>query len=95
MIIRILGEGQFRVGDEVVDELNASDDRIQAAIEADDEHALGEALTALLETIRRGTPLADDDLSDSDLIVPDESATVSQVRAMLDESGSTDGLIPG
>ena len=95
MIIRILGEGQFRLDDSVMGELNLSDDRVQAAIEADDEVLLGEALTGLLETIRQGEPLADDDLSDSDLIVPDSAATVEDVRAMLASSGSTEGLIPG
>lgn len=95
MIIRILGEGQFRLDDSVMGELNLSDDRVQAAIEADDEELLGEALAGLLETIRQGEPLADDDLSDSDLIVPDSAATVEDVRAMLASSGSTEGLIPG
>ncbi len=95
MIIRILGEGQFRLDDSVMGELNLSDDRVQAAIEADDEKLLGEALAGLLETIRQGEPLADDDLSDSDLIVPDSAATVEDVRAMLASSGSTEGLIPG
>ncbi len=95
MIIRILGEGQFRLDDSVMGELNLSDDRVQAAIEADDEVLLGEALAGLLETIRQGEPLADDDLSDSHLIVPDSAATVEDVRAMLASSGSTEGLIPG
>ena len=95
MIIRILGEGQFRLDDSVMGELNLSDDRVQAAIEADDEVLLGEALAGLLETIRQGEPLADDDLSDSDLIVPDSAATVEDARAMLASSGSTEGLIPG
>jgi hypothetical protein len=38
-----------------------------------------------------GTPLADDTLEDSDLILPPADATIDEVRELL----SDDGLIPG
>ena len=38
-----------------------------------------------------GTPLADDALVDSDLLLPPADATIDEVRELLDE----DGLIPG
>ena len=39
----------------------------------------------------RGEALADEELVDSDLIVPDAEASLDEVRDLLDE----DGLIPG
>lgn len=95
MIVRILGAGQWRVDDSTLDELNAHDDKVQAALDAGDQSALTAALAGLLGRIRQGQEVPDSELSDSDLIVPDESATLDEVRSLLDESGSTEGLIPG
>ncbi len=59
MIIRIMGEGQYTVPDEVVERLNELDDALDAAL-ADDQ-AFPSALAALLETVREeGEPLADE-----------------------------------
>lgn len=93
MIIRILGEGQFELADDVLDVLNSHDAKVAAAIEANDEEALATSLEGLLALVREGRQLADDELVDSDLIVPDASATLDEVRAILDEN--QDGLIPG
>jgi hypothetical protein len=50
------------------------------------------ALTALLDRVRGlGTPLADDALEPSDLILPYSEADLEDVREMLTD----DGLIPG
>jgi Tfp pilus assembly protein FimV len=96
MIIRVLGEGQFRFDESHVDDLNACDDAVEAALAADDQAQLTEALTALLSEIRTlGEELPIDSLEDSDLIVPDADATLAEVRALLDGSGATEGLIPG
>ena len=47
---------------------------------------------ALLDGVRSaGTPLAEDSLEDSDLILPPADATIDEVRELL----SDDGLIPG
>jgi hypothetical protein len=92
MIVRILGEGQFEVADSQLDGLNALDEAVESAVEADDNEAFGAALTALLDGVRSsGTPLAADSLEDSDLILPPADATIAEVRALL----SDDGLIPG
>ena len=95
MIVRIMGEGQYRLDESALDELNTFDDRVQAALDAGDQDALQAALSGLLASIRRAEPLADDELCDSDLVVPDETASLEQVRGLLAESGSSEGLIPG
>ena len=52
MIIRIMGEGQLKVDDAAVDELNQLDVDLEAAVEQDDETAFGAALHALLAKAR-------------------------------------------
>ena len=92
MIVRILGEGQLEVADDQLEALNALDRAVEEAVAAGDEQAFESALAALLDGVRRsGTPVPDDSLDDSDLILPPADATVEEVRALLDD----DGLIPG
>jgi hypothetical protein len=92
VIVRILGEGQLRVADEHLDELNKLDSDLESAIEAGDEAAFKAALQALLDKVRAvGTKLPDDALEDSDLFLPPEDATVEEVKELLGE----EGLIPG
>lgn len=95
MIVRILGEGQWRVAPEAMESLNELDDRVADALLKDDQEELQSSLTLLLEQVRAGEQVADDDLVESDLIIPDASASLDEVRAFLEEQGSTEGLIPG
>ena len=92
MIIRILGEGQYVVTDDQVDELNALDTRLLAAVESDDDTAFALTLRELLAGVRRlGSPLAEATLVASELVLPAADADVAEVRALLGD----DGLIPG
>jgi hypothetical protein len=92
MIIRILGEGQLRVDDSATDELNVLDAALERAVNAGDEQAERAALTALLDRVRSlGTPLAEDAIEPSDLILPYADAGLEDVRGMM----AGEGLIPG
>jgi hypothetical protein len=92
MIVRILAEGQWEVGDDALDRLNALDGEVEAAVEAGDTVTFSQALGALLDAVRgAGARLPDDTLHDSDLILPPADATLEEVREML----SGEGLIPG
>ena len=92
MIVRILGEGQLQVEDSATDELNVLDAELEKAVNAEDEQAFRPALTALLDRVRAlGTPLADDALEPSDLILPYADAGLVDVREMLTD----EGRIPG
>ena len=94
MIVRILNEGQWEVGEEKIDRLNELDAEVEAAVEAGDEDRFTPALHALLDAVRHdGVRLPDDTLHDSDLILPPADATLDEVRALLTESD--EGLIPG
>lgn len=93
MIVRILNEGQWELADAEVRELNPLDDAVEQAVGADDQDQLAAALAGLLDRIRdAGTPVPDDDLRDSDLILPAADSTVADVRALLIDSD--EGLIP-
>ena len=52
MIVRILGEGQLRIDDSAVDELNELDTKLEAAVERSDEAGFRSALTELLARVR-------------------------------------------
>ncbi|HEV2934570.1 MAG TPA: hypothetical protein VGY96_15665 [Streptosporangiaceae bacterium] len=92
MIVRILGEGQFRVDDSVAAELNKLDIELEAAVEHGDQAAFSTALTDLLATIRaQGSPLPPDILEPSELILPHQDSSMDEVRKLLTD----EGLIPG
>jgi hypothetical protein len=92
MIIRILSEGQLRVDDSAADELNVLDAALGKAVNAGDEQAVRSALAALLDRVRSlGTPLAEDAIEPSDLILPYSDAGLEDVRGMM----AGEGLIPG
>lgn len=94
MIVRILNEGQWRVEDGALPDLNRLDDAVEDAVSSDDETELTSALLALLQEVRTaGTPVPDEELSDSDLILPGADSTLEEIRELL--STSDEGLIPG
>ena len=92
MILRILGSGQYQVGDEVMESLNKLDDLITQAVESNDEDGFAQALGQLLAAVRdRGEEMPDDYLGPSDLVLPGPDSTIDEVRELLTE----EGLIPG
>jgi uncharacterized protein related to proFAR isomerase len=93
MIVRILNEGQWELSDDGMRQLSSLDDAVEAAVTAGDQDELANALHTLLEQVRSaGTPVADEELLDSDLILPGADATLEEVQDLL--SGSDEGLVP-
>jgi hypothetical protein len=91
VIVRLLGEGQFRLSDEAVSRLNELDDDAQAAVEAEDEPKLDRLLDEMWELVRNdGERLGDDDLSPSDAVVPPSDMTLEETKRFL----SPEGVIP-
>ena len=94
MIVRIMGEGQWTLGDEHADVLNSLDAGLESAVEAGDQDAFAAALADLLGRVRElGSPLPDDSLAPSDAVLPAADSAIDDVRALLTESD--EGLIPG
>jgi hypothetical protein len=92
MIVRIMGEGQFEVPQERVDELNRLDQELQKGVDTGDEDAFRTALQGLLASVRSaGNKLPEDYLGPSELVLPSPDSTIEEVRSVLGE----EGLIPG
>ena len=91
MIVRLMGEGQYRVDDGLREQLNELDDKALAALEKDDEPKLDEMLDEMWQVVReRGERLSDDDLSPSDLIIPPSDLSLEETKKLFSE----DGLVP-
>lgn len=94
MIVRVMGEGQYRVDDAHADLLNSLDSGLERAVESGDGSAFRSALGDLLAQVRAvGERLPDDSLEPSDALLPAEDSTLDEVRELLSES--SEGLIPG
>jgi len=91
VIVRISTEGQYRLPDGDADRLNDLDNDVVAAVEAGDEERFGEVFAQLLELVRSdGTPLAEDELEESDVILPPPDLTFEEAGVQF----TGDGLIP-
>jgi hypothetical protein len=91
VIVRLMGEGQFRVQDELRAQLESLDDGAQAAADAGNEPELDRILEEMWQLVRsEGEPVADDDLSASDAVIPPSDLTLEETKRLF----SDDGLIP-
>jgi hypothetical protein len=91
VIVRIATEGQYRLPEEGGERLNELDNEAVAAVDSGDEDRFHEVFEQMLELVRRdGTPLGDDELEESDVIVPPPD--ISFVEATAEFTG--EGLIP-
>jgi hypothetical protein len=88
VIVRLLGEGQFRVDDSLIGRLNELDAEVEKAVATGDERALWTGLQALADAVREnGVKLADDDLSPSDAVIPPEDLSLEEARELLQDEG--------
>jgi hypothetical protein len=91
VIVRLMGEGQYRVEEGLHAQLNELDDRAVAALESDDEPALDQILDEMWALVRdRGEQLPDEELAASDLIIPPSDLTLEETRQLFTD----EGLIP-
>ena len=91
MIVRIAGEGQFKLPDGDADRLNELDNRAVAAVEQGDETGFRELWSQMLNMVASdGNELDDDELVESDVILPPRDVTFEEARGEF----TGDGLIP-
>ncbi len=91
MIVRLMGEGQFRASDDLLGRLNGLDDQAQAAADAGNEPELDRVLDEMWQLVQaEGERLADDDLSASDVVIPPSDLTLEETKRLF----SDEGLIP-
>jgi hypothetical protein len=86
-----MGEGQYRVSDELRDRLEALDEEAMAALADEDEGELDAKLDEMGQLVRQeGERLPDEDLSPSDAVIPPSDLTLEETRLLF----SDEGLIP-
>jgi PspA-Associated protein len=91
MIVRLMGEGQYELANDLQAQLNAIDEQAGAAAESGDEAELHQRLGELAGLVRsRGQRLADEDIRASDLIVPPSDLSLDEARQLFKDGG----LIP-
>ena len=91
MIVRISGEGQFKLPDEDESRLNELDNRAVNAVEQGDETGFRELWTQMLEIVASdGNAVDGDELVESDVILPPRDISFDEARGEF----TGDGLIP-
>ena len=86
MIVRVLGDGQYELDDVEAGEFTTLDDALAQHVDDGDEEAYRRDLAALLDYVHRnGTAMSDDDFRPSDQVLPDPSASLAEVKALLEE----------
>ena len=92
MIVRISNEGQYEVADADIAELNELDNAAVDACRAADEAHFRTVFDQLLEMVRaKGTPVAQDALFGSDIILPPPDVSLQEAQTEF----QGEGLIPG
>lgn len=91
MIVRISGEGQFRLPDRDAERLNELDNQAVAAVEAGDEQRFRSLWNQMLQLVADdGQELADDELEESDVILPPRDIDFAEAQGEF----TGEGLIP-
>ena len=91
MIVRIAGEGQYELPEDVAAQLNELDNQAVAAVEAGDEARFQELFGQMLQIVTDGgAAVSDDELVASQVIIPPRDLTFDEAKAEF----TGDGLIP-
>ena len=91
MTVRISGEGQFRLPDEDAGRLNELDNSAVSAVEQGDETGFKELWSQMLEIVASdGNALDEEELVESDVIMPPRDITFDEARGEF----TGEGLIP-
>jgi hypothetical protein len=91
VIVRISGEGQFRLPDEDADRLNELDNSAVAAVEEGSEEKFQSLFGEMLALVENdGEPIDHDELIESDVILPPRDVSFDEAAGEF----TGEGLIP-
>ena len=91
MIVRISGDRQFELPDADAERLNVLDNQAVEAVEAGDEARFAELWREMLDLVAAdGRAIDDDELLESDVIMPPRDVTFEEARGEF----TGEGLIP-
>ena len=91
MIVRIASEGQFKLADDAQARLNDLDNEAVAAVESGDEARFQELFDQMIKLVEgEGDEIADDELVESDVIIPPRDLTFEEAKGEF----TGEGIIP-
>jgi hypothetical protein len=91
VIVRIAGEGQFRLPDGDAQRLNELDNQAVSAVESGDKTGFRELWSQMLALVESdGKELSNDELVESDVILPPRDISFEEAQGEF----TGDGLIP-
>ena len=91
MIVRILTEGQYNLPGAHVDELNEIDNQIVEVVQEENRQEFERLLKRMLDLVReKGTEVPEDELVESDLILPEPDITLEEAEELF----TGEGLVP-
>jgi hypothetical protein len=91
VIVRLAGEGQYRIPDEDQVKLNELDNAAVEAVESGDEARFQELWGQMIALVQSdGNALDGDELVESDIILPPRDITIEEARSEF----TGEGLIP-
>jgi hypothetical protein len=92
MIIRILGDGQFRLDDNLLDRVNKIDNKIVSHVSQGNRKEYAEDLANLISTVKElAEPLDPVEIIPSDIIIPPSDLSFEEARQVF----CREGLIKG
>ena len=92
MIVRIMGEGQYRVGSALLDQINDADNGLVLAVADEDVEGFRRLYLEMLDLVRtQGTVLSPEEIQSSDVILPPPDIDFEEAKALF----VGEGLIPG
>jgi hypothetical protein len=84
MIVRVMGEDQYRLDDSYRAQIEQLDTAAEVAMNEGDEAAFTSALHALIQAVREhGQVIAVEEIVPSDWIIPGPDMTMSEARERL------------
>lgn len=96
MIVRIVGEGQWRVPDQELARMNVLDELLAEAVREGDAEELPSILDELDCHVRKvGIEVDDGQVHLSDVILPNPSTPFDEIADWIRDSVHEEGLIPG
>ncbi len=92
MIIRILGEGQFQLDDNLVDKVNKIDNKIVNHVSQGNKLEYARDLANLISTIKElAEPLDPVEIVPSDIIIPPSDLSFEEARKVFCDEGLIKG----
>jgi hypothetical protein len=92
MIIRILGDGQFRLDDGLVERINKIDNRIVEHVSKGSKAEYAQDLANLISTIKElAEPVDPVEILPSDIIIPPSDLSFEEARKVFCDEGLIKG----